>query len=64
MSHKIKSTFVDLGCKTEGCNMYGCQPCPKCDNVFRHSGKYPIDESPFIKCDACGLIQAAEIKDE
>jgi len=45
------SSVVDWDSPTA--NIYGCQPCPKCDSKYRASYR----ESGMIECDDCGLKQ-------
>ena len=45
------SSVVDWDSPTA--NIYGCQPCPKCDSKCRASYR----ESGMIECDDCGLKQ-------
>lgn len=46
------SNIVDLSCLTEGSNMYGCQPCPKCGSKYRVMYN---DAEGLIRCDDCGF---------
>ena len=52
------SNVVDPNCLTEGSNMYGCQPCPKCKGVYRvmYSGN-----GGMIECDDCGFKEKAVV---
>jgi hypothetical protein len=45
-----KSSEIDS--ESAKANMYGCQPCPRCESRYRY--RY-IAEPNMITCDDCGL---------
>lgn len=46
----LRSDVVDVNSPTA--NMYGCEPCPKCNSKYRCRFD---DEPGLIQCDNCGF---------
>lgn len=55
-SSVVKSRLLDPLAKADGCNMYGCQPCPVC----RSTKRYP-DQDWVVQCDDCGQAELAVV---
>lgn len=58
----VPSNLLDMNGLTEGCNLYGCQPCPKCRSEYR--APYKRKGVMVIECGECGHAEDAAIGDE
>lgn len=57
--YKVPSGMVDLSDETA--NMYGCQPCPKCNQTHR----FVLSNDPnTVVCDDCGFTEKAVRPDD
>jgi hypothetical protein len=54
---KKDSSIVDI--YSETANMYGCEPCPKCNSRFRCMFN---DKPDIIQCDDCGYNEKGTVK--
>lgn len=55
MAERIVSGTVDM--KQPGANMYGCSPCPKCEDVFRYP-RFDYEKGVgAVHCDDCGFVE-------